>query len=68
MILLPAADVGDTGAEFDRVFLQELRDLKLFVNDREIVEEHKRWCIAFFLLGNYWAGGRTDGRKDRQTD
>ena len=37
-----AADVGDTGAEFDRVFLQELRDLKVFVNDREIVEEHKR--------------------------
>ncbi|KAJ7380036.1 hypothetical protein OS493_012798 [Desmophyllum pertusum] len=36
-----AADVGDTGAEFDRVFLQELRDLKVFVNDREIVEEHK---------------------------
>lgn len=36
-----AADVGDTGAEFDRVFLQELRDLKVFVNDREIVEEHR---------------------------
>lgn len=35
------ADVGDTGAEFDRGFLQELRDLKVFVNDREIVEEHK---------------------------
>lgn len=34
-------DVGDTGAEFDRVFLQELRDLKVFVNDRDIVEEHK---------------------------
>ena len=38
-----AADVGDTGAEFDRVFLQELRDLKVFVNDREIVEEHRRF-------------------------
>ena len=37
-----AAEVGDTGAEFDRVFLQELRDLKVFVNDREIAEEHKR--------------------------
>ena len=37
-----AADVGDTGAEFDRVFLQELRDLKVFVNDKDIVDEHKR--------------------------
>lgn len=36
-----AADVGDTGAEFDRVFLQELRDLKVFVNDKDIVDEHK---------------------------
>lgn len=46
-----AADVGDTGAEFDRVFLQELRDLKVFVNDREIVEEHRRFLktkILFF--------------------
>lgn len=43
IILFTAADVGDTGAEFDRVFLQELRDLKVFVNDKDIVEEHKRW-------------------------
>ncbi|RMX40839.1 hypothetical protein pdam_00006525 [Pocillopora damicornis] len=35
------ADVGDTGAEFDRGFLQELRDLKVFVNDKEIVDEHR---------------------------
>lgn len=42
IILFTAADVGDTGAEFDRVFLQELRDLKVFVNDKDIVEEHKR--------------------------
>ena len=42
IILFAVTDVGDTGAEFDRVFLQELRDLKVFVNDRDIVEEHKR--------------------------
>ena len=41
-LLFVAADVGDTGAEFDRVFLQELRDLKVFVNDKDIVDEHKR--------------------------
>lgn len=34
-------DAGDTGAEFDRVFLQELRDLRIFVNDKETVDEHK---------------------------
>ena len=45
-----AADVGDTGAEFDRVFLQELRDLKVFVNDREIVEEHKRFITKSFAF------------------
>ena len=44
-----AADVGDTGAEFDRVFLQELRDLKVFVNDREIAEEHRR-CLETKIL------------------
>ena len=42
IISFAVTDVGDTGAEFDRVFLQELRDLKVFVNDRDIVEEHKR--------------------------
>ena len=42
IIPFAVTDVGDTGAEFDRVFLQELRDLKVFVNDRDIVEEHKR--------------------------
>ena len=45
-----AADVGDTGAEFDRVFLQELRDLKMFVNDREIVEEHRRFLKTIFFV------------------
>ena len=45
-----AADVGDTGAEFDRVFLQELRDLKVFVNDREIVEEHRRFLKTNFAF------------------
>ena len=43
MIYLCSADVGDTGAEFDRGFLQELRDLKVFVNDKEIVDEHRRF-------------------------
>lgn len=47
-----AADVGDTGADFDRVFLQELRDLKVFVNDREIVEEHKRFLKYSFVSKN----------------
>ena len=42
IISFAVTDVGDTGAEFDRVFLQELRDLKVFVNDKDIVEEHKR--------------------------
>ena len=50
-----AADVGDTGAEFDRVFLQELRDLKVFVNDREIVEEHRRCFFNCFLDLNKYA-------------
>ena len=45
-----AADVGDTGAEFDRVFLQELRDLKVFVNDREIVEEHRRFIQKYIFF------------------
>ena len=35
-------DAGDTGAEFDRVFVQELRDLRVFVNDKDTVDEHKR--------------------------
>ncbi|XP_048586124.1 acidic fibroblast growth factor intracellular-binding protein-like isoform X2 [Nematostella vectensis] len=35
-------DMGETGAEFDRTFLQDLRDLRVFVTDREIVEEHKK--------------------------
>lgn len=42
--------MGDTGAEFDRVFLQELRDLKVFVNDREIVEEHRRFLKTNFAF------------------
>ena len=48
LILTVDADVGDTGAEFDRVFLQELRDLKMFVNDRDTVEEQKRfvWTVC----------------------
>lgn len=57
MIYLCSADVGDTGAEFDRGFLQELRDLKVFVNDKEIVDEHRRFvrqlctkfAVAFFF-------------------
>ncbi|KAK3745518.1 hypothetical protein QZH41_009915 [Actinostola sp. cb2023] len=34
-------DIGETGAEFDRTFLQDLRDLKVFVSEKEIVEEHR---------------------------
>lgn len=35
-------DIGDNSAEFDRAFLQELRDLRVFVNDKDTVDEHKR--------------------------
>ncbi|XP_028513890.1 acidic fibroblast growth factor intracellular-binding protein B isoform X2 [Exaiptasia diaphana] len=45
-------DVGETGAEFDRTFLQDLRDLKVFINDKEIAEEHRNLvCGALSMKG-----------------
>ena len=48
-------DAGDTGAEFDRVFLQELRDLRIFVNDKDTVDEHKRFVMYIHSKHGYRA-------------
>ncbi|XP_031567326.1 acidic fibroblast growth factor intracellular-binding protein B-like [Actinia tenebrosa] len=46
-------DVGETGVEFDRSFLQDLRDLKVFVNDKDIVEEHRSLVCEEILKKGY---------------